>query len=47
MFRDHTYGNRNTLTANYEPKDEVCEDYVKLEPTEIARWVCVMPYLNK
>jgi len=34
---DHTYGNQlpNQLNASYEPKDEVCEDYIKLEPVEI------------
>ena len=36
MRRDHTYGNRSSvLTASYEPKDEVGEDYVKLEAAEV------------
>ena len=36
LCRDHTYGNKKVLTASYEPKDEVCEDYIKLEPAVTA-----------
>ena len=40
---EQTYINAGVLTASFEPKDEVCADYIKLEPVPKQEGNTVMP----